>query len=157
MGNPAIVIVPGALHTPEHYFGIVDRLHDLGYSATAVVMPSLNSNPPLKTWTEDVEAIRQASKQFVDAGQDVVYVGHSYSGVLISEAAKGLSRKDRSPSAGQGAVVGLLYLCAIACPVGMSLIRQLEPTTGEEEEAFRGVHARAGGLGPDEVWEMKDY
>ncbi|GFF78865.1 alpha/beta-hydrolase [Aspergillus udagawae] len=152
MLKPAIIIVPGALHRPEHYQGIVNRLHKLQYEAVAVSMPALSSSPPQPTWAEDVEAIRKATFNFFESGQDVVLVGHSYSGILISEASKGLSRKDRPK--GQGAVVRLIYMCAIAVPVGESLTGQLEPRTPQEVEAFREVYARAGGLGPDEVIQI---
>ncbi|PKX88484.1 alpha/beta hydrolase [Aspergillus novofumigatus IBT 16806] len=135
MLKPAIIIVPGALHRPEHYQGIVSRLHKLQYEAVAVSMPSLSSSPPQPTWTEDVEAIRKAIFKFSESGQDVVLVGHSYSGILISEASKGLSRKDLPH--GEGAVVRLIYMCAIAVPVGESLTGQLEPRTPQEVEAFR--------------------
>ncbi|KAK2762808.1 hypothetical protein FQN54_000983 [Arachnomyces sp. PD_36] len=137
MSKPAIVIVPGSWHRPQHYHLLTSSLSSSGYETTAVATPSLDSHPPHASWDQDAAAVRAVITQYLDAGRDVVAVGHSFGGVVVSEAVKGLGKKGREERGLEGGVVRLVYVCAMALPEGESHVTQMKPVTDEEEEVMR--------------------
>lgn len=160
MTKPAVVIVPGAWHRPQHYQKVLDGLTAYGYEAVGVDLPSVDSNPPHLTWEEDALEIRRVVAKFLDAGNDVIAVGHSFGGISMSEAVKGLGKASREKKGRKGAVVRLVYMCAMACPKGMSYTSQVMPITPEEEEfdrKFKEMKFTRGGIIYDEVrWLVSD-
>ncbi|OQE34903.1 hypothetical protein PENCOP_c015G03793 [Penicillium coprophilum] len=149
MANPSIVIVPGAWHRPAHFQSLIDELAKANYDAEAVTMPAVDSNPPLASWDQDAQAVRQVILNKLDAGKDVVVLGHSFGGVAMSEGAKGLGKKERDAQGLKGGIIKLVYMCAMALPEGQSHIGQLVPQTPEEEELERQrkeLEAKLGGL-----------
>ncbi|KAI2712108.1 hypothetical protein CBS147332_5744 [Penicillium roqueforti] len=149
MANPSIVIVPGAWHRPAHYQHLIEELAKVNYDAEAVTLPSIDSNPPLATWNEDAQAVRQVIMSKLDAGKDVIVLAHSFGGVAMSEAAKGLGKKDRVAQGLKGGIIKLVYMCAMALPKGQTHIGQLVPQTPEEEEMERQrkeMEEKLGGL-----------
>ncbi|KAJ5173647.1 uncharacterized protein N7500_001578 [Penicillium coprophilum] len=149
MTNPSIVIVPGAWHRPAHFQSLIDKLAEANYDAEAVTMPAVDSNPPLASWDQDAQAVRQVIMKKLDAGKDVVVLGHSFGGVAMSEGAKGLGKTERDSQGLRGGIIKLVYMCAMALPEGQSHIGQLVPQTPEEEELERQrkeLEAELGGL-----------
>lgn len=155
MVNPSIVIVPGAWHRPAHFQGLIDELAKVNYDAEGVTMPSVDSSPPLSTWEQDAEAVRKVIMNKLDAGKDVVVLAHSFGGIAMSEAAKGLGKKDRDAQGLKGGIIKLVYMCAMALPEGQSHVGQLVPQTPEEEEIERQrkeLEEKFGGLDVSAVW-----
>lgn len=74
---------------------VVDELDQRGVSATALDLPSRGTSSSL---AEDARVVREAVAAI---GGPVVLVGHSYAGMVITEA-----------SAGNDAVAHLVYVCA---------------------------------------------
>ncbi|KAJ5375689.1 hypothetical protein N7517_007695 [Penicillium concentricum] len=149
MTNPSIVIVPGAWHRPAHFQGLIDELAKVDYDAEAVTMPSVDSSPPLASWDQDAQAVRQVIMTKLDAGKDVVVLAHSFGGVAMSEGAKGLGKKERDSQGLKGGIIKLVYMCAMALPEGQTHIGQLVPQTPEEEEIERQrkeMEVQFGGL-----------
>ncbi|CAI7581630.1 unnamed protein product [Penicillium bialowiezense] len=149
MSNPSIVIVPGAWHRPAHFQGLVDELAKVNYEAVAVTMPSVDSSPPLPSWDQDAQAVREVIMERLDAGKDVVVLAHSFGGIAMSEAAKGLGKKERVAQGLKGGIIKLVYMCSMALPKGQSHIGQLIPQTPEEEEIERQrqeLEAQFGGM-----------
>lgn len=134
MTKPAIVVVPGAWHKPQHYHYVIDGLKKLGYEAEGVTLPSVDSNPPHSTWEKDAEEVRRVILNYLDAGQDVITVAHSFGGIAMAEAVKGLGKSDREKQALRSSVRHLVYMCAMALPKGESYASQMVPATPEEEE-----------------------
>lgn len=155
MPTPTVVIVPGAWHRPAHFLGLIDELAKVNYEAVAVTMPSVDSSPPLASWDQDAQAVRQAIMERLDADKDVIVLGHSFGGVAMSEAAKGLGKAEREAQSLKGGIVKLIYMCAMALPEGQTHIGQLIPQTPEEEEIERQrkeIEAKLGGLQMTAVW-----
>lgn len=155
MVNPSIVIVPGAWHQPAHFQGLIDELAKVNYDAEGVTMPSVGSSPPLPTWEQDAQAVRQVIMSKLDAGKDVVVLAHSFGGIAMSEAAKGLGKKDRDAQGLKGGIIKLVYMCAMALPEGQCHVGQLVPQTPEEEEIERQrkeLEEKFGGLDVSAVW-----
>jgi pimeloyl-ACP methyl ester carboxylesterase len=134
MIKPAIVIVPGAWHRPQHYHYVIDGLKKLGYEAEGVDLPSIDSSPPHSTWEKDAEEVRRVILKYLDAGKDVITVAHSFGGIAMAEAAKGLGKADREKQGLESSVRQLIYMCAMALPKGQSYAGQMVPATPEEEE-----------------------
>jgi hypothetical protein len=125
MSKPVILIVPGAWHQAQHYKRVTDGLEKHGYEAAGITLPTFNSRPPNAVWDQDAETVRQLILKNLDAGKDVIVVAHSFGGVAMSEAVKGLGKKAREAHGLKGGVVRLIYMCAMALPKGQSHIGQM--------------------------------
>ncbi|KAF7591450.1 hypothetical protein BBP40_001553 [Aspergillus hancockii] len=134
---PTIVIVPGAWHCPKHYKHLIDGLAKSDYEAIGVTLPSVNSSPPHTTWEQDAQAVRQVILAQLDRGSDVIAIAHSFGGISMSEAVKGLGKDAREKQGLKGGVVRLIYMCAMALPEGQTHVGQIKPQTPEEEELER--------------------
>lgn len=137
MAKPVIVIVPGAWHRPQHFQHVIDRLNTLNYEAMGVTLPSVDSSPPHESWDQDAQAVRKVILEYLDAGKDVIGLAHSFGGVAMSEAVKGLGKEAREKQGLKTGVVRLVYMCAMAIPEGQTHVAQIAPVTPEEEEIER--------------------
>jgi pimeloyl-ACP methyl ester carboxylesterase len=98
--KPSIVLVHGAFADGSSWKGVIPILEKDGFTVTAV-------QNPLRSLPEDVAT----TKRVIDAQKgDVVLVGHSYGGAVITDAAAGSSK-----------VKALVYVAAFAPDVGESL------------------------------------
>ncbi|GIF00062.1 alpha/beta fold hydrolase [Paractinoplanes rishiriensis] len=97
--NPTVVLVHGAFAESASWAGVVERLHGRGLTVVAAANP-------LRSLSGDAAYVRD-----VLAGIEgpVVLVGHSYGGMVISEAAAGSEK-----------VAALVYACAFAPDTGES-------------------------------------
>ena len=75
-----VVLIHGAWHGAWAWDGVVDALMERGQPAVAVELP-------LTSFDDDVAAARAAVSE---AGPGAVVCGHSYGGLVISAAARGL-------------------------------------------------------------------
>jgi pimeloyl-ACP methyl ester carboxylesterase len=99
--KPAIVLVHGAFAESASWNPVITRLHEWSFDVTAVANP-------LRSVDGDAAYVRDV---IVGIGGPVVLVGHSYGGIVITEAA-----------AGNDAVVGLTYVAAFAPEHGESAL-----------------------------------
>lgn len=108
--KPSIVLVHGAFADASGWQKVISILLKDGFSVTAV-------QNPLKSFEEDVAT----TKRVIEAQKgDVILVGHSYGGAVITEAA-----------AGNDKVRALVYVAAFAPDKGESLdelIKKYPPT-----------------------------
>ncbi len=109
-----IVLVHGAFADGSSWSKVVTRLQAKGYNVIAV-------QNPLTSFADDVAATKRAIAQL---DGPVLLVGHSYGGMVISEAGK-----DEN-------VAGLLYVAALVPEEGQNVIdvNAAMPTTGVEKE-----------------------
>ncbi|MGX1811943.1 alpha/beta fold hydrolase [Nocardia sp. NPDC055321] len=91
--KPTVVLVHGAFAESASWSGVVERLHARSVDAIAIANP-LRDLPVDAAYLRDVIA---------SIGTPVVLVGHSYGGMVITEAA-----------AGNDKVAALVYVCAFA-------------------------------------------
>jgi pimeloyl-ACP methyl ester carboxylesterase len=95
--NPSIVLVHGAFSDGSSWKKIIPIFQDEGFNVTAV-------QNPLRSLAEDIAT----TKRVIDAQKgDVVLVGHSYGGSVITDAA-----------AGSDKVKALVYVAAFAPEAG---------------------------------------
>jgi len=112
-GVKNIVLVHGAFADGSSWSKVVSKLQAKGYHVIA-------AQNPLTTFEEDVAAAKRAIAQM---DGPVLLVGHSYAGLIISEAGK-------DPQ-----VAGLVYVSALVPEDGQSAsdINAAMPTTGVEK------------------------
>jgi pimeloyl-ACP methyl ester carboxylesterase len=102
------VLVHGAWHGAWAWEPVTQRLAAAGRNVIAVNLPSVRPElPSTATFLDDVRCVTDAIDS---AGTDVILVGHSYGGMVITQAATG--RPD---------VVHLCFVTALVLDVGQSL------------------------------------
>lgn len=121
--KPTIVIIPGSFSPGSFYFATVDKLREYGYEAMVKDLPSASRLPPEKAATmyEDADYFRAIAEKLADEGKDVVFVTHSYGGVVGTEAAKGVLKTDRQAAGKPGGIVRLVYVTSVVPSQGGSL------------------------------------
>ncbi|KAL4908878.1 hypothetical protein BDW74DRAFT_165599 [Aspergillus multicolor] len=122
MTQPTIVFSLGAWSTPAVFDAVRSRLHSLGFDSECAARPSVDAEPPLKTFEDDVASLRSVLTRLAEEGKDIIVVAHSYGGMVASSAVEGLG-----PAKGdRGKVVKVIYLAAFALDKGQSLLGLLD-------------------------------
>ena len=114
MSHPIVVIVPAACHTPAHYQLFACTLQKAHFNVAVIPLPSVGASPGLKTFDEDVAAIHRVVSSFVEDGDEVLMLLHSYGGLPGSAAMRGLGMKDRAKRGKEGGVRRLVYVSSYA-------------------------------------------
>lgn len=91
-----------------------------GFPSEAPAHPSVDAEPPNKTFDGDVSNLKDVCIGLVEQGRAVVLVMHSYGGLVGPGAVEGLAKKDREAECRYGGVILLVYMAAMAIPKGMS-------------------------------------
>lgn len=122
--TPTVVLVPGAWHSPQHYYKLKDLVERAGYDLVSQRNPSCDSlNPDAESAAKDAAFIRnQLLIPLLDAGKTVILVMHSYGGLPGAAAAEGLSQTERISAGRPGGIIGLIFICAILAHEGQSLL-----------------------------------
>ncbi|KAE8166690.1 Alpha/beta hydrolase fold-1 [Aspergillus tamarii] len=140
---PTLLLTPGSWHTPASQIYLQTALQNAGYPTQTIAHPTNGADPPSKTLTDDTTNLRHTLSHLIEQeGKDVVLIAHSYGGLVISNAAKGLGKKDRDKQGLQGGIVLMVYMTAFLVPKGKSLFEVL----GEYRPAnivFEGSYCHA--------------
>lgn len=99
--KPTVVLVHGAFADASSWNGVIKKLEKDGY-------PVIAAANPLRSVSEDADYVHGI---LASIKNDVVLVGHSYGGVVITQAASGASN-----------VKSLVYVAAFAPDVGESAL-----------------------------------
>ncbi|KAF4334620.1 fc receptor [Fusarium beomiforme] len=92
---------------------------------------------PPATLTDDVNEIISVVEKLLDQDQDIILLAHSYSGVPATQCLETLSRKVPEVEGKKGGVSMIIYMAAVALPVGGSVLSLLEaPDFLKIEETF---------------------
>ena len=116
--KPDFVCLHGAWHSPSCWDKIKPLLISDGYKCICPALPSSGATPPVKDYTDDVDAIRSAVTELVEAKRDVIVVMHSYSGIPGGQALEGLDKKTRQEMGHEGGVIRLIYIMSFIVPEG---------------------------------------
>lgn len=113
--KPAIVLVHGAWHRPEHWQVVSDKLEAANYDVVAPALPSCKGVAIAEPLRADVAVVRDAIEQFTSTGKNVVLVMHSYAGCVGSEALAEVEEKRATSehSAQLGRIVHAFYVAAM--------------------------------------------
>lgn len=118
--NITILIVPGGASPAALYTDLVTQLKDSGIDAVVYDNPSSSRVPPEEpaSLADDADSVSARIGELANAGRDVVLLPHSYGGLVATEAAKGLSKKDRASKGLTGGVILIVYLTCIVADIG---------------------------------------
>ncbi|KAL2005055.1 hypothetical protein VTN00DRAFT_2905 [Thermoascus crustaceus] len=121
--KPTIFIVPGAWHLPECFDALREVLESHGYPTESIAHPSIGAEPPTKTLDDDAKNVRKTLSRLIDKeGKDVILIGHSYGGNVVSNASDGFGRATRAAEGKAGGISLLIYLTGFVVPKGKSLL-----------------------------------
>ena len=125
MSASPVVLVHGAWGGAWAWGYVQAELEKLGVTSVAIDLPSRESAP--STMADDAAAVRRALDEL---DEPAVVVGHSYTGVVITEA-----------SADNDKVKHLVYVCAILPQEGESTMSLMgsDPTPSKLGEAIRAT------------------
>ncbi len=122
--KPAIVLVHGAFAESASWNPVIERLRQHSFEVTAAANP-------LRSVAGDAAYVRDV---IAGVGGPVVLVGHSYGGIVITEAA-----------AGNEQVVGLTYVSAFAPEHGESALELSGKFPGSTLASALAAHPLSGG------------
>lgn len=119
--KPTILVIPGGACPVIFYNDLVSSLTKHGFEAETHNLRSYTDTPKTSVpqgLAEDAAYMHKKIEALVDQGKDVVVVGHSYGGLVTTDAAHGLSKAERSQAGRHGGVVRIIYLSCIVGAVG---------------------------------------
>ncbi|RBR26925.1 uncharacterized protein FIESC28_00193 [Fusarium coffeatum] len=120
--KPTLIFVPGAWHTPKYWGKVISTMESKQYKCKPVtLLTTLNKSKDIN-FASDVTHVRDAIKEEISSGQDVVLVVHSYGGAVGASAIKQLSRKTASCDENKGHVIGLFMVGTGFVAPGMSFL-----------------------------------
>lgn len=120
--KPAIVLVHGAWHVPEHYTDFIQQLHQVGFEVFCPRLPTCDETKRLTSdMFSDAQVVRSQVVSLIDKSREVVMLLHSYGGAVGTEAVKGLSASECAAKGLRGGVTRLIYMCGFILQVGESV------------------------------------
>ncbi len=122
MSKPTVLFVHGSWHTPVHFGPVIQVFEKAGYPTSCPRQPSAGALPPI-TLKDDAECITHELEKLVEQeNKDVVVVGHSYGGVVATQAVQQrFAKKIRQEAGKKGGVIRIVYMCAFLLPTGSGL------------------------------------
>ncbi|KAJ5095971.1 alpha/beta-hydrolase [Penicillium alfredii] len=121
MSKPTLIFTPGAWYPAAAFNPLIDLLRD-DHRCHTVAFPSVQQSTTVKDLQPDIDTVRALVEEAADAGQEVVVVSHSWSGLPVNSALDGLSKSEREQAGKPGGVVKLVFISAFLPDLGESLI-----------------------------------
>ncbi|PWY64732.1 hypothetical protein BO94DRAFT_540935 [Aspergillus sclerotioniger CBS 115572] len=118
--NPTLILTPGAWYPPHAFSPLITHLPT--YTCHTVSFPSIQAATEVKDLQPDILTIRTLVEKEADAGNDIVIVCHSWSGLPVNSALSSLSKESRQKEGKVGGVVKIIFISAFIPEVGESLI-----------------------------------
>ncbi|KAI0870052.1 Alpha/beta hydrolase fold-1 [Hypoxylon argillaceum] len=125
--KPTVFFSPGAFHTPWVFDNVRSILSSRGFETGAAALLTAGTTDRNIGIYDDAANLHSKLAALVDEGKEVVLVGHSFGGLVISNAVEGLSLKQRASEGKPGGILILIYLTALAIPAGTDLVRNFDP------------------------------
>jgi alpha-beta hydrolase superfamily lysophospholipase len=119
--KPTIFVIPGGACPVVFYNDLVSTLTKHGFEAETHNLRSYTDDPKNAVpqgLTEDAAYMHEKIETLVDQGKEVVVVGHSYGGLVTTDAAHGLSKAERAKAGKRGGIIRIIYLSCIVGAVG---------------------------------------
>ncbi|KIW13901.1 hypothetical protein PV08_06682 [Exophiala spinifera] len=126
MSNTSILFFPGSYCLTSLYQPLLDAVTEAGYEIKAIHPPTVGPRSrqgyahKAPSMYDDASVLAREVEQLADEGKDVIIVGHSYGGVPMTQASKGLGKEERKAQGKPGGIVRLGYMTAIVPEHGQS-------------------------------------
>ncbi|KAJ6470415.1 Alpha/beta hydrolase fold-1 [Mycena sanguinolenta] len=120
--KPTIIILPGSFSPISSYAAVIGELEARGYSVHGIELETVGRRqgvPP--GMYDDAAAVAALASRLADEGKDVVLVPHSYSGIVASEASKGLAKSVREKEGKRGGISRIVFVAAVAPREGQTV------------------------------------
>ncbi|KAI1780238.1 Alpha/beta hydrolase fold-1 [Hypoxylon cercidicola] len=116
--KPVILLIHGSWHIPLHYRYLIDGIRSRGYTVLAPSLVTTGYDDSIigKTHLDAAAQTREFLLPYVDQGRTVVVIGHSYGGIVATQAVAGLTLEERSAQGLAGGVTSLIYISALIEP-----------------------------------------
>ncbi|KAI0529884.1 hypothetical protein GGR58DRAFT_518892 [Xylaria digitata] len=126
--KPTVFFSPGAFHSSSAFDGVRNILSDRGFTTEASELISAGTTDPSIGMLSDAKHLRSRLTKLVDEGREIVFVAHSYSGVVVANTVEGLSIEQRASEGKQGGIVMILHLAALVIHAGQSMSSSVDPS-----------------------------
>ena len=121
--KPTLVLVHGAWHSPKHFVSLTEDLESHGYKIVAVDLPTMDeARQPPADLNDDTAVVRDAVLSELNDDANVVVIAHSYGGGPTNNSLKDLDHQTRNAAGHTTSVTGVIFVCALPIPAGMTLI-----------------------------------
>ncbi|WXC46481.1 hypothetical protein QX201_006182 [Fusarium graminearum] len=122
-----VVIIPGSFAKPTLYERLVQSLARDGIQSEIVDLPSVGrkEGKAPATLSDDVDEIASVVEKILDEDKEVILLAHSYGGVPATQSLETLSQTARQSQGKKSGVTKIVYLAAVALPVGGSVLALL--------------------------------
>ncbi|KAL1602736.1 hypothetical protein SLS60_006157 [Paraconiothyrium brasiliense] len=152
--KPAVVMVPGAFHSPQVFGKVTHQLAQADYEfLNAVALPSVGH---LVERQADIDAVKSVLYEHLNAGRDVILVGNSYGCTVIGDAVNGAPRYPPSsdaPTATEigigGRIISLIYLAGYIPTIQEVEHPESKPDIHSVSPAFFNYHDDTGKVTAD--------
>ncbi|CAG8109582.1 unnamed protein product [Penicillium olsonii] len=119
--NTIVVFAPGAWSAGSAYDEFRELLTRRGIASFAMDHLTNGAEPPNKRLSDDQERLRRIVSTYADEGKQIVLVGHSYGGMVITAASSGLGLEERAKAGQPGGIKVLVFMAAFVTPKGKCL------------------------------------
>lgn len=124
--NPTIVMVPGAWQLPKAWDTVACKLNALNYRTKIVPNLSVGSTTtPKQGLADDAANLHSVIQSIVNQQKDVVIIGHSYGGEVMSSAVQGLDQLSRKAAGLKGGVIMMAWWTALVVEMGKTALDAL--------------------------------
>ena len=134
MANPpTLLMLHGSWHSYETWQRLTPLLEAKGYKTITPQVSFCGTPEPLTSIAPCIAQIASLIATETSAGRNVVMVNHSFGGVVGCSAVNGFTSKNSSNlTEGSGKVIGIIQMCALTVPTGMSLLEFLQKGKGSD-------------------------
>jgi pimeloyl-ACP methyl ester carboxylesterase len=130
--KPTIFLIHGAWHTPACFSPLTALLKEAGYTVVLPAHPSCPGNASVTLIDDALNVTKELEKVVETQEQDVLVIGHSYGGMVLSEGVLGkFAKKTREAGGKKGGVLRVVYLSAFIMGKGESMATNFVPITGD--------------------------
>ena len=149
MSSPiTLLLLHGSWHSYETWQRLTPLLEAKGYKTITPQVSFCGTAEPLTSIAPCISQIQEIIAAETSAGRNVVMVNHSFGGVVGCSAVNGFTAKNPANLTGSGKVIGIIQMCALTVPTGVSLLEFLQKGKGSDIKPI-------GLAGPDGWDEMK--
>lgn len=95
----------------------------MGVPSIIIAMPNYGPSAPSALPYDGLKVIHSACSDLVDEGKEVILIGHSYSGVPVCKAVRGLEKGLRGSEGKDGGIIRVMFVAPFLIPEGVSTFR----------------------------------
>jgi pimeloyl-ACP methyl ester carboxylesterase len=135
--KPVVVLVHGTWHQPIHFLLFLQRLRQEGFTVVAPHNPTSGWQDSVaeKSVKDDVKAVQDAIRPYLEAGRELVLVGHSYGSIPATDCVPGNSVEERKAKGLQGGIKAFLHIGAVVpLKAGITMMEQIALIPGGAEK-----------------------